>query len=231
MKAATHSFTCYHACVSWLKAAVELINVYTLSTHHWFLPNQCQSTLTISIYINPVKHAVSEILGGCFVILVAVDCTDGLWGNTSRSVCSIEARGLLEQVVGAPLWYWGARVGLYSHYRPHHRVWSTSAACVPSFLSSPGWERPRIPWSLCSRPAKTGYRRASSKKSDIATLLCMNIYYQDGSVSHLKETPPLSQQRAVWNEACQDAGLSPGPVWTQETIFASKGCLSDNLTV
>ncbi len=39
---------------------------------------QCQNRLTISIYINPVKHTVGEILSSHFLIFVPVDCTDGL---------------------------------------------------------------------------------------------------------------------------------------------------------
>ncbi len=39
---------------------------------------QCQNTLTISIYINPVKHAVGEILSSYVLIFIPVDCTDGL---------------------------------------------------------------------------------------------------------------------------------------------------------
>lgn len=38
----------------------------------------CQRTLTISIYINPVKHSVSELLRRCFLIFISIDCADGL---------------------------------------------------------------------------------------------------------------------------------------------------------
>lgn len=43
------------------------------------------SGLTISIYINPVKHAVGEILGRGLVVFVAVYGSDGLWGDRNIS--------------------------------------------------------------------------------------------------------------------------------------------------
>lgn len=39
---------------------------------------QCQNTLTISIYINLVKHAVGEILSRYVLIFVPIDGTDSL---------------------------------------------------------------------------------------------------------------------------------------------------------
>lgn len=47
---------------------------------------QCQNTLTISIYINPVKHAVGEILSSHFLIFIPIDCTDGLWEHNKISM-------------------------------------------------------------------------------------------------------------------------------------------------
>lgn len=48
----------------------------------------CQNTLTISVDVNPVKHAVGEILSRRLVVFVAVDRSDGLWGDTVASACA-----------------------------------------------------------------------------------------------------------------------------------------------
>lgn len=133
----------------------------TIDFHLISVSVRCQNALTISIYINPVKHAVGEILRGCFLIFIPIDGTNGLqWKRTKISAprrgqdlagkCSVEDARLT-----VPLWCWGARVCRCSRFHPHHKVWNTSAACAPSFLASPGSELPRTPWSLCSRPAET----------------------------------------------------------------------------
>lgn len=58
-------------------------------------------------------------------------------------------------VATLPWWCSEAHAGRCSRFRPRRRVWNTSAACAPSFLSSPDSERPHTPWSQCSRPAET----------------------------------------------------------------------------
>lgn len=113
--------------------------------------------LTISIYVNPVKHTVGEILCWSFIIFISIDGTNGLQEEKTQNGVTVDIqrdhRFWCFERQNAPLWCWGARVCQCSHFHPHRTVWNTTAACAPSSLASPGSGLPHTPWSRCNRPA------------------------------------------------------------------------------
>lgn len=49
--------------------------------------------LTVSVYVDPVKHAVGEVLSGALVVFVAVDGSDGLRGGRGNRQSAAPAGG------------------------------------------------------------------------------------------------------------------------------------------